>query len=102
LREEKVLATGALGDLSNSRLHHLAQSLVPIARCCVFLLGLSALTFTMLRGESWMREIGIRGVLPRRSKRYFDKASHKGFKRRFGAIHGFRQSCLNATILIIF
>jgi polyferredoxin len=42
-------ATGALG-WSSGRLHHLAQSLVPIAGCGVFL-GLSALTFTMLRGE---------------------------------------------------
>jgi hypothetical protein len=57
LREEKVLATGALGDLSSSRLHHLAQRL-DRKMLRIFLLGLSALTFTMLRSESWMRKIG--------------------------------------------
>jgi polyferredoxin len=45
-----VSATRALGLWSSGRLHHLAQCLVPIAACGVFL-GLSALTVTMLRGE---------------------------------------------------
>lgn len=43
-------ATLCLGRWSWARFHHLAQSLVPIAGCGVFL-GLSALTVTMLRAE---------------------------------------------------
>lgn len=43
-------ATRALGNWSTKRLHHLAQSFIPIAGCGVFL-GLSTLTVTMLRGE---------------------------------------------------
>ncbi len=39
-----------LGGWSTARFHHLAQSLIPIAGCGVFL-GLSSLTVTMLRGE---------------------------------------------------
>ena len=39
-----------LGRWSMPRLHHLAQSLIPIAACGVFL-GLSSLTVTMLRAE---------------------------------------------------
>ena len=42
--------TLALDRWSTPRLHHLAQALIPIAGCGVFL-GLSALTVTMLRGE---------------------------------------------------
>jgi polyferredoxin len=47
-----ALATRALGRFETARLHHLAQSLVPIAGCGVFL-GLSALTITMLRVEGF-------------------------------------------------
>jgi len=43
-------AVRILGRWSMPRLHHLAQSLIPIAACGVFL-GLSSLTVTMLRGE---------------------------------------------------
>ena len=39
-----------LGRWSMPRLHHLAQGLIPVAACGVFL-GLSSLTVTMLRGE---------------------------------------------------
>jgi hypothetical protein len=45
-----ALATAALGHWSFARFHHLAQSLIPIAGCGVFL-GLSATTITMLRAE---------------------------------------------------
>lgn len=45
-----ALATRALGCWSWVRFHHLAQSLIPVAGCGVFL-GLSALTVTLLRGE---------------------------------------------------
>ncbi len=47
-----ILATICLGRWSRRRLHHLAQSLVPIAGCGVFL-GLSSLTVTMLRAEGF-------------------------------------------------
>jgi hypothetical protein len=43
-------ATRALDRWSSAHLHHLAQGLVPIAGCGVFL-GLSSLTCTMLRAE---------------------------------------------------
>lgn len=43
-------ATLALDRWSVRRLHHLAQALIPVAACGVFL-GLSTLTVTMLRGE---------------------------------------------------
>jgi hypothetical protein len=39
-----------LGRWSWPRFHHLAQTLIPLAGCGVFL-GLSALSVTMLRGE---------------------------------------------------
>jgi polyferredoxin len=39
-----------LGPWSSARFHHLAQALIPIAACGVFL-GLSALTVTILHGE---------------------------------------------------
>jgi polyferredoxin len=49
-----VLALAAsvrcLGSWAAARFHHLAQALIPIAACGVFL-GLSALTVTILRGE---------------------------------------------------
>lgn len=45
-----ALATWALGTWSRQRFHHLAQCLIPIAACGVFL-GLSAVTITMLHGE---------------------------------------------------
>jgi polyferredoxin len=44
------IATAALGRWSWPRFHHLAQSLIPLAGCGVFL-GLSALSVTLLRGE---------------------------------------------------
>jgi hypothetical protein len=44
------LATVALGRWSWPRFHHLAQSLIPLAGCGIFL-GLSALSVTLLRGE---------------------------------------------------
>jgi polyferredoxin len=43
-------AARTLGPWSSPRFHHLAQGLIPIAGCGVFL-GLSALTVTMLRAE---------------------------------------------------
>ena len=43
-------ANRALGTWSWARFHHLAQALIPIAGCGVFL-GLSALTVTMLKAE---------------------------------------------------
>lgn len=45
-----ALATRALGQWQIARFHHLAQALIPLAGCGVFL-GLSALTVTMLRQE---------------------------------------------------
>ena len=45
-----ALATRALGRWSWVRFHHLAQSLIPVAGCGIFL-GLSALSVTLLRGE---------------------------------------------------
>jgi polyferredoxin len=45
-----ALATRGLGPWSWPRFHHLAQTLIPLAGCGVFL-GLSALTVTMLRTE---------------------------------------------------
>jgi polyferredoxin len=45
-----ALATRVLGPWSWQRFHHLAQTLIPLAGCGVFL-GLSALTVTMLRSE---------------------------------------------------
>lgn len=44
------LATRALGPWRAAPFHHLAQSLIPVAGCGVFL-GLSALTVTMLRAD---------------------------------------------------
>jgi polyferredoxin len=44
------LAARGLGPSPAARFHHLAQSLIPIAGCGVFL-GLSAITVTMLRAE---------------------------------------------------
>jgi polyferredoxin len=43
-------AAAFLGRWSTSRLHHLAQGLIPIAGCGVFM-GLSSLTVTMLKAE---------------------------------------------------
>ena len=45
-----MAAARLLGAWSPARFHHLAQSLVPVAGCGVFL-GLSAQTVTILRGE---------------------------------------------------
>ncbi len=45
-----ALATRALGHWSWQRFHHLAQTLIPIAGCGIFL-GLSALTVTQLRAD---------------------------------------------------
>jgi polyferredoxin len=45
-----ALGTRTCGRWSWARFHHLAQTLVPLAGCGVFL-GLSALTVTMLRSE---------------------------------------------------
>jgi len=45
-----ALAARTLGPWSWRRFHHLAQTLIPLAGCGVFL-GLSALTVTMLRQE---------------------------------------------------
>lgn len=45
-----ALATRALGPWRGARFHHLAQALIPIAACGVFL-GLSALTVTLLRQD---------------------------------------------------
>ncbi len=47
-----ALATRAIGRWSWPRFHHLAQSLIPLAGCGV-VLGLSALTVTMLRQEGF-------------------------------------------------
>lgn len=48
-----ALATRGLGPWSWRRFHHLAQTLIPLAGCGVFL-GLSALTVTMLRSGEGM------------------------------------------------
>ncbi|HYP58107.1 MAG TPA: 4Fe-4S binding protein [Beijerinckia sp.] len=45
-----ALAARCLGSWSSAKFHHLAQSLIPIAACGVFL-GLSATTVSLLRGE---------------------------------------------------
>ena len=45
-----ALAARALGAWSPRRLHHLAQCLIPVAGCGIFL-GLSALTVTLLKQE---------------------------------------------------
>jgi polyferredoxin len=45
-----AVATRLCGRWSWDRLHHLAQALIPVAGCGVFL-GLSSLTVTMLRAE---------------------------------------------------
>jgi hypothetical protein len=45
-------AARLLGPWSAARMHHLAQSLIPIAGCGVFL-GLSALTVTMLKQDGF-------------------------------------------------
>jgi polyferredoxin len=47
-----ALAARVLGPWRSARFHHLAQGLLPIAGCGVFL-GLSALTVTMLRTEGF-------------------------------------------------
>jgi hypothetical protein len=47
-----AVAARALGPWRAARFHHLAQGLLPIAGCGVFL-GLSALTVTMLRTEGF-------------------------------------------------
>ena len=44
------LAVRALGGFTLARLHHMAQALIPIAGCGVFL-GLSGITVTLLKGE---------------------------------------------------
>ncbi len=49
-----------LGAWSKQRFHHLAQALIPLAGCGVFL-GLSSLTVTMLRAEGLA--LGFVGVL---------------------------------------
>ncbi|MDB5510107.1 MAG: hypothetical protein JWL93_2576 [Hyphomicrobiales bacterium] len=56
-----ALATGSFGSWKSQRFHHLAQTLIPVAGCGVFL-GLSALTVNMLRAEgveldfvAWLR-----------------------------------------------
>lgn len=46
------LAARSLGPRPGARFHHLAQSLIPLAGCGVFL-GLSTITVTMLRGEGF-------------------------------------------------
>ncbi len=45
-------STRVLGAWSPARFHHLAQALIPLAGCGVFL-GLSSLTVTMLRAEGF-------------------------------------------------
>ncbi len=55
-----ALATRLAGRWSVARFHHLAQTLVPLAGCGVFL-GLSALTVTLLKGEGlrflWINDL---------------------------------------------
>lgn len=53
-------AARSLGPSTSARFHHLAQSLIPIAGCGVFL-GLSGITVTMLRAEGL--ELGFVGPL---------------------------------------
>jgi hypothetical protein len=55
-----MTATRLLGGWSAVRFHHLAQSLIPLAGCGVFL-GLSSLTVTMLRNEGL--DLGFVGSL---------------------------------------
>lgn len=50
LASNLAIATRLLGRWSTPRFNHLAQALIPIAGCSVFL-GLSALTVTMLKSE---------------------------------------------------
>lgn len=59
-----LLAVGAraLGAFSMTRLHHLAQALIPIAGCGV-ILGLSATTVSLLKAEG----LGVRWVGPARA-----------------------------------
>lgn len=45
-----AVSTRLLGRFTLARLHHLAQALIPVAGCGVFL-GLSATTVSLLRGE---------------------------------------------------
>jgi hypothetical protein len=72
-------ATLCLGRWSWARFHHLAQSLVPIAGCGVFL-GLSALTVTMLRVD-WAR-LADRG--PRNPRGFAPGGlGHARLRRRF-------------------
>lgn len=52
-----ALATRLLGPWRWGRFHHLTQSLIPTAACGV-ILGLSALTVTMLRAEGLMIDVG--------------------------------------------
>jgi hypothetical protein len=54
------LAACSLGPSPGARFHHLAQSLVPVAGCGVFL-GLSTITVTMLRAEGF--SLGFIGTL---------------------------------------
>lgn len=54
------VAAQSLGPSPGPRFHHLAQSLIPIAGCGVFL-GLSGITVTMLRAEGF--ELGFVGPL---------------------------------------
>jgi hypothetical protein len=64
-----ALAALCLGRWSARIFHHLAQSLIPVAACGVFL-GLSSLTVTMLRAEgvdlgaavAWLRAALIIGA----------------------------------------
>lgn len=58
-----ALATYASGRWSWPRFHHLAQTLIPLAGCGVFL-GLSTLSVTLLRGEGWaLQWIGLARLL---------------------------------------
>jgi polyferredoxin len=54
------LVARSLGPSATRRFHHLAQSLIPVAGCGVFL-GLSGLTVTMLRAEGF--DLGFIGSL---------------------------------------
>lgn len=54
-----ALATRALGCFDARRFHHLAQALIPLAGCGVFL-GLSAITVTLLRIEGFeLQWVGV-------------------------------------------
>ena len=58
-----ALATRLSGAWSWLRFHHLAQTLIPLAGCGVFL-GLSALSVTLLRGEGFtMQWVGIARIV---------------------------------------